>query len=319
MARRVAVIDAPSIILRGWAPLITLFDEIAIPDLEYIEQAAYEIEHPEVYHGVTGTIEERKREAFHTICEVATGLNYYLRYGARDAEIYDHAISPFYSPFLEQVELLEKQSKIKRISLEENSHCMGGSYALLPGSEEYSNMRVKTAITAQLQHYDTCLFKTGSSHDLMTEVAIDNKDLLLVKTVLKNFPTPSAKVPLDEVLAFQNDSDVKVQLSRLRIWIKDAVSNSDNLKEFEDQFIVALHELERATKRLERNFNRTAVGIVGTVTADFADNVTQFKWGSAIKGLLSWQKYALEKENAYENLESNPLAFFRSLEKYFSD
>ncbi len=301
---RIAVVNTTEIISQGLSSFTLFFDKLSIPDFPYVSQSLEMVEE-ELNLKEQGIMPETERYL---------GLGYYL------SEAEDAAVIRGSSLNTKQVIdnlyfLLEKGLLfgVKDISEDVSWH-----KRLLINSIDWNASRIETALKLNMGHdVSLQIIKSSDQSIQATEVPNTFDRYGVANLVFKSLPVPSDNLPLNEVISFKEDKDVKADLARFRGWVTKMTKEHSNLADVEDEFLDAYHSYKKSIQRLDKKFSTTGWGIVMNVATEVIDNLSQLKFGTAIKSLFDFKSAHLEYDEKLDSLKGNELAFIRRLENSF--
>lgn len=107
---------------------------------------------------------------------------------------------------------------------------------------------------------------------------------------IHSIPFPAKDVPLERLLDFRNDPDVKADFLALHKWATSTVTVRKNPTEIleEVEYLVSQYERHMKIHRIE--LGTGALETLVTIGAEALEDVVKLKWGSAAKLLFSLRK-----------------------------
>jgi hypothetical protein len=131
----------------------------------------------------------------------------------------------------------------------------------------------------------------------------------VVQVVLNAFPTAGEDVPLEDVIAFRDESRSEGLPQALRVWMNEMASAKLSPIEVSDKPEDLISRYERALK-LERMSRGT--GIVETfvtTTAEIAESLMKFQWSKAARKLFEVRHKQIDLMKAEMGLPGREVAY----------
>lgn len=109
----------------------------------------------------------------------------------------------------------------------------------------------------------------------------------VAQVILEKIPTPSDKVPWEQILEFREDPDAAGFLRGLRVWMHEAATKNLPQNQLQEKLEWLLFTREKTLQSHKMDYNVDAFGSVFVATAEMLENLVKINWGKAARTAVS--------------------------------
>lgn len=151
----------------------------------------------------------------------------------------------------------------------------------------------------------------------ITQYFEDGKEHIL-QIVLNSMPVPDTTTVLEKILDYRDDPDSKGKFWGLRQWMSDVAKAQLSQNEIVEKLEWLIYQYEQHMKLHELKYNTGTFEIIVTTGAEFIENLSRLKFGSAAKALFALKHKKLELMEAEISAPGKEIAYLVKTRKRFA-
>lgn len=136
-----------------------------------------------------------------------------------------------------------------------------------------------------------------------------NQKDMVINLALKEFPIIDDKTPIEQVIEFRNEDDLRLRYFELRDFITNLSKQNLSEIEIKDKFEYLLNEYKNGLKLAELKYTNSTLETICIAGAEFVENLAKLKFSSAVKKLFELSKQDFELLEAEKGLKGRELSF----------
>ena len=132
---------------------------------------------------------------------------------------------------------------------------------------------------------------------------------------LSKIPMPPPETPWEDILAFREDTENQLYLSRLRLWLQKQSREHRPASEIQDELLQLLSDYKRYMKIQHRKFGEGALSTVLISTEEAVRNLLSLNFGEAIKQVFEFRARRLALQESEFSAPGRDVAYFTRLSR----
>lgn len=141
----------------------------------------------------------------------------------------------------------------------------------------------------------------------------------VINLVLKEFPIIDSDVPIEQVIEFKEERELKLRYFELRDFITNLARENLSHSEIKDKLEYLLHEYEEGLKQAKLKYTTSTLETICIAGAEFIENLAKLKFSSAVKNLFELNMQNFELLEAEKNLKGREVSFIYYSNQRFGD
>lgn len=138
----------------------------------------------------------------------------------------------------------------------------------------------------------------------------------VLSVILKQFPVPSTKVPLSELISFKRDDETQFMLANLWNWIRTTASGKFDRVELQEEIEWKLKQYKYHLSQLAKDSKLRQLSTLFATPADILEDLVKLRWGKAARRLFQIGREEISAHREELKLPGHELAFIHRATKF---